>query len=227
MPTLAELGIRDYEALGWFAVYAPAYAQGDGLQAQRGNRRAPGDPKFRKRIQDLGLDPQYGDSRATGLPDAQRLRQMGAPDQGRSRSAWNDRGAVRRIAPPATRPGAECGLPTLRKMRPRIAINPRNATLLEATRPRTGPRRPRRKAEAGESTRLTVLAAALRIRRQGAGARVDEIAQQAGVNQQAIYYHFGSKDELFRATLGMATRASPAPTRPWRTPSRTLLRWRP
>ena len=66
---------------------------------------------------------------------------------------------------------------------------------------------PRRKAKAGseasESTRLTVLAAALReFADKGlAGARVDEIAQQAGVNQQAIYYHFGSKDELFRATL--------------------------
>jgi TetR/AcrR family transcriptional regulator len=34
-----------------------------------------------------------------------------------------------------------------------------------------------------------------------AGARVDEIADKAGVNKQAIYYHFGNKDDLFRATL--------------------------
>lgn len=34
-----------------------------------------------------------------------------------------------------------------------------------------------------------------------AGARVDEIAEKAGVNKQAIYYHFGNKDDLFRATL--------------------------
>jgi TetR/AcrR family transcriptional regulator len=34
-----------------------------------------------------------------------------------------------------------------------------------------------------------------------AGARVDEIADKAGVNKQAIYYHFDNKDDLFRATL--------------------------
>ncbi|MBR0859107.1 TetR/AcrR family transcriptional regulator [Bradyrhizobium liaoningense] len=36
------------------------------------------------------------------------------------------------------------------------------------------------------------------------GARVDRIAQRAGVNKQALYYHFGSKKELFRATLASA-----------------------
>ena len=69
---------------------------------------------------------------------------------------------------------------------------------------RAGPRRKAKAgSEAGESTRLTVLAAALRdFADKGlAGARVDEIAQQAGVNQQAIYYHFGSKDELFKVVL--------------------------
>lgn len=34
-----------------------------------------------------------------------------------------------------------------------------------------------------------------------AGARVEEIADKAGVNKQAIYYHFANKDDLFRATL--------------------------
>lgn len=34
-----------------------------------------------------------------------------------------------------------------------------------------------------------------------AGARVDVIAQRAGVNKQVLYYHFGSKEGLFRATL--------------------------
>jgi TetR/AcrR family transcriptional regulator len=34
-----------------------------------------------------------------------------------------------------------------------------------------------------------------------AGTRVDEIAQVAGVNKQAIYHHFGNKDGLFLATL--------------------------
>jgi AcrR family transcriptional regulator len=34
-----------------------------------------------------------------------------------------------------------------------------------------------------------------------AGARVDVIARRAGVNKQVLYYHFGSKEGLFRATL--------------------------
>ncbi len=34
-----------------------------------------------------------------------------------------------------------------------------------------------------------------------AGARVDKIAQRAKVNKQILYYHFGNKEDLFRATL--------------------------
>lgn len=34
-----------------------------------------------------------------------------------------------------------------------------------------------------------------------AGARVDEIAAAAKVNKQLVYYHFGSKDELYSAVL--------------------------
>jgi TetR/AcrR family transcriptional regulator len=34
-----------------------------------------------------------------------------------------------------------------------------------------------------------------------AGARVDRIAQRAGVNKQALYYHFGDKEGLFEAAL--------------------------
>lgn len=33
------------------------------------------------------------------------------------------------------------------------------------------------------------------------GARVNEIAERAGVNKQLIYYYFGSKDKLYRAAL--------------------------
>jgi TetR/AcrR family transcriptional regulator len=34
-----------------------------------------------------------------------------------------------------------------------------------------------------------------------AGARVDEIAQRAGVNKQLVYHYFGNKDELYREAL--------------------------
>lgn len=39
-----------------------------------------------------------------------------------------------------------------------------------------------------------------------AGARVDRIAEKAGVNKQRIYGHFGSKEELFDAVLADAIR---------------------
>src|ERR1700712_840448 len=35
-----------------------------------------------------------------------------------------------------------------------------------------------------------------------AGARVAEIAEQAGVNKQLLYYYFGSKEGLYSAVLG-------------------------
>jgi TetR/AcrR family transcriptional regulator len=52
-------------------------------------------------------------------------------------------------------------------------------------------------------TRAGILKAALREFAQLglAGARVDVIARRAGVNKQVLYYHFGNKEDLFRATL--------------------------
>jgi AcrR family transcriptional regulator len=33
------------------------------------------------------------------------------------------------------------------------------------------------------------------------GARVDEVAEQSGVNKTLLYYHIGNKDKLFTAAL--------------------------
>jgi TetR/AcrR family transcriptional regulator len=52
-------------------------------------------------------------------------------------------------------------------------------------------------------TRDALLAAARSIfsRRGLEGARVDEIARQAGANKQLVYHYFGSKDGLYTAVL--------------------------
>jgi TetR/AcrR family transcriptional regulator len=52
-------------------------------------------------------------------------------------------------------------------------------------------------------TRELILAAALvEFSEKGlGGARIEIIAQSAGVNKQALYYHFGNKEDLFQATL--------------------------
>jgi TetR/AcrR family transcriptional regulator len=53
-------------------------------------------------------------------------------------------------------------------------------------------------------TRQKILAAAKdEFAQHGqAGARVDRIARQAGVNKAMLYYHFQSKDNLYRETVG-------------------------
>jgi len=52
-------------------------------------------------------------------------------------------------------------------------------------------------------TRVRILDAATKVfaLRGRAGARIEEIAELAGVNKQAIYYHFEDKDSLFAAVL--------------------------
>jgi TetR/AcrR family transcriptional regulator len=54
-----------------------------------------------------------------------------------------------------------------------------------------------------ERTKASVLQAAIdEFAQHGlAGGRVDRIARRAGVNKQALYYHFGDKDALFTASL--------------------------
>lgn len=58
-------------------------------------------------------------------------------------------------------------------------------------------------AASAERTRASVLRAAIdEFAEHGlAGGRVDRIARRAGVNKQALYYHFGDKDALFTASL--------------------------
>ena len=70
-------------------------------------------------------------------------------------------------------------------------------------RPET-PTEPRQRN--ADRTQLTILAAALdEFSRHGlGGARVDRIAERAGVNKRLLYYYFSNKDDLFLAVLEQA-----------------------
>src|ERR1043165_589296 len=64
-----------------------------------------------------------------------------------------------------------------------------------------------------EDTEAKILEAArsVFIRRGTAGARMQEIAAEAGVNQALLHYSFSSKDQLGAAVFGqMASRLFPA-----------------
>ncbi|MFF1635704.1 TetR/AcrR family transcriptional regulator [Leifsonia sp. NPDC058248] len=53
-----------------------------------------------------------------------------------------------------------------------------------------------------ESSRLLLEASAVEFARNGiGGARIDKIADRAGVNKASIYTYFGKKDDLFAALL--------------------------
>jgi TetR/AcrR family transcriptional regulator len=62
-------------------------------------------------------------------------------------------------------------------------------------------RRPKQRDAA--ATRAALLSTAIsEFAEKGfAGARVDEIANRAGVNKQLLYHHFGNKDDLYRIAL--------------------------
>ena len=89
--------------------------------------------------------------------------------------------------------------------------NPRPAVPRAET---TKSRRPARRASGGrnaraprprnaEASRSAILAAAtVEFAQKGlGGARVDEIAERAGLNKALLYHYFGSKDALFVAVL--------------------------
>ena len=66
---------------------------------------------------------------------------------------------------------------------------------------RSGDTAPQRRDPAASRQKL-LSAARLEFARHGfAGARVDEIAERAGVNKQLVYHHFGDKDALYLAVL--------------------------
>ena len=57
-----------------------------------------------------------------------------------------------------------------------------------------------RSRDADRSQQAILLAARDEFAQHGlAGARVDRIAERAGLNKRLIYYYFSSKDELFLA----------------------------
>jgi TetR/AcrR family transcriptional regulator len=72
---------------------------------------------------------------------------------------------------------------------------------LEMPKPRSNRTKPQRRDPV--ATRKKLLAAARHeFARSGlAGARVDEIANRAGVNKQLVYHYFGDKDALYGAVL--------------------------
>jgi AcrR family transcriptional regulator len=66
------------------------------------------------------------------------------------------------------------------------------------------------KKSADTEARILEAARAVFIRRGTAGARMQEIAAEAGVNQALVHYYFRSKDQLSAAVFGqMASRLFP------------------
>jgi AcrR family transcriptional regulator len=65
----------------------------------------------------------------------------------------------------------------------------------------TAPAEPR--SRDADRSQLAILASARNefAQRGLAGARMDSIAERAGLNKRLIYYYFGSKDDLFLAVL--------------------------
>jgi TetR/AcrR family transcriptional regulator len=84
-------------------------------------------------------------------------------------------------------------------------------------------RRLRGEQKRAQVTRKAVLEAALREFAEFglAGARVDAIADSAGANKQALYYHFGSKEDLFQAVLGSVYDRFLPDQGAWNDPKRT------
>lgn len=72
------------------------------------------------------------------------------------------------------------------------------------TRRRPSPRARRRKRDGTTEARILDAARAVFLRRGTAGARMQEIAAEAGVNQALLHYYFRTKDHLAKAAFERA-----------------------
>jgi tripartite-type tricarboxylate transporter receptor subunit TctC len=75
-PTMAELGVPDYQVLSWFGIVAPAAVPDAIVQRLNAEYRAVLEmPELRARLADLGIDPAGGSPEAFGaLLAAERAR---------------------------------------------------------------------------------------------------------------------------------------------------------
>jgi AcrR family transcriptional regulator len=73
-----------------------------------------------------------------------------------------------------------------------------------AARSRKGPERTRPEPNRATEQRILDAAHTVFLRRGTAGARMQEIAEEAGVNQALLHYYFRSKDRLSRAAFERA-----------------------
>lgn len=79
-------------------------------------------------------------------------------------------------------------------------MSPKNAAA--ARSPAPGAARPKARRDAAWSRRAILDAALVAFSESGhAGARIDDIAERAGVSKPLIYKYFGDKDQLYAAAL--------------------------
>jgi len=77
-----------------------------------------------------------------------------------------------------------------------------------------------RLSEAGDLKARLLLSALSHFAAKGYdGVQVKEVAEEAGVSKPTLYYHFGSKEGLFRQLCLVPWPAWPCASRPWWNPS--------
>jgi TetR/AcrR family transcriptional regulator len=81
-----------------------------------------------------------------------------------------------------------------------VAVDAMRRTTAKGKKPAL-PRQPKQRDSGATRAALLAMAISEFADKGFAGARVDEIANRAGVNKQLLYHHFGNKDDLYRAAL--------------------------